>query len=422
MTYKSLLTLFVAIFALAVFATSVSAFGDISQIEVNNVDALDSSGNPMSIDFGSLSGDRVPVLVVFDATENAKDVRVKVWITGERENSAVSARFDILPNRTYSKQVLLDIPTDLREELFKGRQLEVVVEGEVELSDGSTKFVTADEKTVEFTVQRESYLLEILDIAMDSKVQAGSPLVIDVVVKNRGSQFADDTFVTARIPELGVEERTYSGDLSPLDQNDPDKEDSVERRLFLRIPADALTGVYTVQIEAFNQDSLVKTEKRVLITGAEDDTQVISSGMSKSFSTSETATYKTTLVNRGSSIRVYELSVDAPSGLDVVLEDSVVVVPAGSSKTVEFDVSAKDEGSYSFTLTVISGSDVIAEDSYRATVDGKSGTRTTSVASGNVTVLLTVILAIVFVVLLVVLIVLLTRKSDKPEEFGESYY
>ena len=37
-------------------------------------------------------------------------------------------------------------------------------------------------------------------------------------------------------------------------------------------------------------------------------------------------------------------------------------------------------------------------------------------------VILTIILAIIFLVLLVVLIVLVTKKPEKAEEFGESYY
>ena len=216
MTSKALMGLFVSVFCLAFLAASASAFGSITDVEINGVDALDGS-----VTLADFAGNRVPVLVVFEATDNATDVRVKAWVAGERENIVTSERFDVLEGRTYSRVVFFDVPFDF-DELDESRSLELVVESK---NDG-----TADEVSIDFTVQRESYLLEILAVDMQPTVKAGDSLVLDVVLKNRGRHESDDAFLRVRVPELGLETTTYFGDLSPLDQSDPDKDDAVARR------------------------------------------------------------------------------------------------------------------------------------------------------------------------------------------------
>jgi len=425
MAKKNLLVLlFVGIALAALTATMVSAthdvdsFGHIVRVEVNGITV----GANSDVDFAEFSGQRVPILVVFEAVDDfdalnigedgvVEEVRIKAWISGERENAIVSDRFDVLEGRTYSRFFLLDIPSDLDRDLDESRRLEIVVESR---SDG-----TADEEEIDFTVQRESFGIEILAVNLHSEVKAGDALIADVVIKNVGRQFADDTFLTVRIPELGLETSSYFGDLSPLDQDDPDKEDAVERRVFLRIPADVSAGLYTVVFEAFNSDSFVTLEKKVLVGGAGDDTMVVSGTSSRKFAVGETEEYTLTLVNRGNTIRVYELFVESDGGLDVDVEP-VVVVPAGSSRTVTVFVESQEEGQGSFTINVLSDGKQIDAKTFRANVVEEDGRVT--VDSKNATVLLTIILAIVFIVLLVVLIVLLTRKPQKSEEFGESYY
>lgn len=411
MEKKNLLVLLVFGFALAILAsTTVTAFGEIIRVEVDGVTV--DRDNP--IDFAEFSGDRVPILVVFQANDDIgveEDVRIKAWISGEKENSIVSDRFDVLEGRIYTRFFLLTIPSDLDRDLDETRRLEIVVESKSE---------TADQRTIDFTVQRKSYDIDILAVNLHSEVKAGEALVADVVIKNRGRQFSDDTFLKVTIPELGLETSSYFGDLSPLDQDDPDKEDAVERRIFLRIPTGAPAGLYTVVFEAFNSDSFTSLEKKILVVGAGEDTMVVSGTSSKKFNVGETKVYTLTLVNRGTAISVYELFVDASGDLDVEVEP-VVVVPAGSSRTVDISVEADAEGQSSFTISVLADGKQIDSKTFRATIEGEDSSDN-SIDSRNATVLLTIVLAIIFVVLLVVLIVLLTRKSEKTEEFGESYY
>ena len=144
---------------------------------------------------------------------------------------------------------------------------------------------------------------------------------------------------------------------------------------------------------------------------------VVSAVNSKTFAVGETESYSLTLVNAGDRVRIYELILETSSGLTLSVEEPVVVVSAGDSKTVKVLASAKNQGKFDFAVNVNSDNELVQRQSYRANVEGR-----TFGGAGNATVLLTVILAIIFVVLLVVLIVLLTRKPEKSEEFGESYY
>jgi hypothetical protein len=406
---KTLVTLVALIALFAVSVANVSAFGSITGIEVAGVDAYDNS-----VELATFNSDTLPVLVVFEATEDATDVRVKVWLSGSNGYSAASERFDVIAGKTYARVISVKIPSTESDILDEALSLEISVENK---NQG-----IADLETVSLNVQRESYVVEVLDAIHSNQVTAGENLAIDVIIKNKGRQFADDTFVVVAIPALGISERAYFGDLSAVDQDDPDKEDAAERRVYLNIPKDAPAGVYIVEVSAFNDDSLAESVSKVAIVGASEDTMIVSGTSARTVNAGETAEYSITLVNAGNRVRVYELITTSPIDLDVELSEPVVAIPAGVSKTVKVYASAEKAGGYDFSVDVLSDSALVKTEDFRVSVEGTS--RIGSGTAANGTVLLTVILAIVFIVLLVVLIVLLTRKpeEERTEEFGESYY
>ena len=421
MTSKKILVYLVAFFALAVFliANVSASFGSISDLEVKGVDTVPVQQNPISVS----AGETFPVRVTFDASDNAEDVRVKAWISGERELASISERFLVFSNNTYSWIVSVQVPRDL-DEIGETLELNVVIENR---NDG-----IADEKAIDLTLQRESYIVEVLDVDMVNEASAGEVLTIDVVLKNLGAQFADETFVRARIDALGIEDRVFFGDLSSTDEpfgrspfEDDDridrlnKEDSAERRLFLRIPSDAKPGVYEVEVEAFNEDSSTSVTRKIAIKGAEDSTMVVAPVHSRSFNVGEKRDYSLTVVNTGDRIRVFELVVESPEGLNIDVSDPVVAVPAGSSMTVRLQAEANEAGKYNFAVNVHSGEELVKRESFTANVVAGSAA---IVGAASQTVLLTVVLAIIFIVLLIVLIVLLTRRTEKTEEGGEGYY
>ncbi|MBI2632031.1 hypothetical protein HYW75_03440 [Candidatus Pacearchaeota archaeon] len=411
-----MVSLVAAVFAIAMFfvagayanGTFVPPLGTITDVEVNGVD----TGSGVNI--ASFAGQNLPVEITFIASEDISDVRVKAWISGEREYAVSSNRFKVFNGSTYNWVISVSVPFDLdpRENL----KLKVSVESKGE----------SVEKEVALAAQRESYLVEILDVVTDTEVKAGEMLALDIVLKNRGLEFSEDTFVRAKIPALGVEERAYFGDLSPVDQggnNNPEKEDAAERRLFLRIPSTAKPGTYVVEFEAYNDDSSTTLTKKVNVVGSGQESRVVSAVKEKNFAVGEKGSYSITLVNAGNKLSIYELVVEtSDKNLDVSVEEPIVVVPAGSSRSVKVETSALKAGEYTFAVNVNSDGESVAKESFTANVDGNKSASTIVAGGTNTTVLLTVVLAIVFVVLLVVLIVLLTRKPEKEKEFGESYY
>jgi len=407
MTSTKLWVSLVAVFALVFLsAANVAAFGDIQKIEVNNVDAFASQ------DIAVEAGETLTIEVFFRATETVEDVRVEAEIAGEPDLRAVSKELSVVEGRLYRWILTINMPANLDEEdLEENFDLFVTVE--------SKEKGKADSFGVDMTLQRESNKIEILDVDMDNEVNAGDVLSLDVVVKNRGRQKSEDTFVAARIPALKLQDKAYFGDLVPMDQDNPEKEDSNERRLSLRIPSNAPAGVYVVEIEASNDDSVDTITQKVVVTGAQMKTQVVAPVHTRSFNVGETGKYTLVLVNSGNQVGVFELVVESPAGVTVDISEPVVAVPAGSSKTVNLEVKADKAETYSFAVNVHSGGDLVTREEFTAKVEGTNGG---DITKTNPTVLLTVVLAVIFVVLLIVLIVLLTRRPEKSEEFGESYY
>jgi len=422
MTSKKFLVSLVAILAVAIaFIASVSAasFGTIKAVEVNGVDALSASG-PIAV----FTGQTIPVKIVFTATADARDVRVNAKIAGDSDFSFVSERFNVINGSIPSRTVAIKLPSTLKE-LDEIVSLNINIESK----DGSIDVVP-----IQLRLQRENYVVEVLDVNMASQVSAGDIVPLDVVLKNRGMEFAEDTFVEASIPALGIGDRAYFADLSSIDEpfssnpfeaNDRtlngdrlSNQDSAERRLFLRIPSNAPAGVYVVEVKAFNGDTESTITRKVVIAGSEANTMVVAPIQSKTFKVGETADYDLVLVNSGNQLKVFQLAVESPSGLTVTVSEPVVALSAGASKTVKISATSAKEGTQVFTVNVHSGSQLVGSESFTASVEGTSGIS----SAGNSAVLLTVVLAVIFVVLLIVLIVLLTRKPVKTEEFGESYY
>jgi len=384
----------------AVFAGSASALLNVSidEVIVNGNGAFGT--NEIS---GVIAGETVPVRVIFVAGQNASDVRITAHLRGEGV-SETSRNFDVFEGGTYSELLNIEVPFDI--DLTEIHTLEITVEN----NEGSVQ------RDITFRVQRDSDLVEILAVNGPQEIKAGQSLGFDVVLKNRGLHEAEDTFVRMSIAELGVSNTVLFGDLSPEDQSDPDKEDTQERRVSLVIPKSAKPGVYAVELEAYNSESSTVTTKRIVVVGAGEESRVLSPITTKTFAVGEEKTYSMTIVNAGNEIKVYDVLIDAPAELSVSAEDTIVVVPAGSSKTVQFTVTGTEEGNYPFSVNVNSDGEVVKRETFGATIKG------TKVANLNASVVLTVVLAIIFVVLVIVLIVLLTRKPQKAEQFGESYY
>jgi len=247
----------IALFAISAVVAELPV--NINEVEVNDVVV----GSTVTL-AGEVS-QNVPVVIRFTANASLEDLKVKVWIDGYKSDiSASTARFDVVNGSTYIKKLSLTLPS---------------VNDMEDLTEGLTLYVRIADKNDEveadynIEMQRESYAYEFLQADTVTSAQAGEIIAVDVVLKNIGNNELEDSFVSVAIPELGVSKKAYFGDLTPTDcaDDDCDKEDARERRVYLVIPADVKTGDYTLEVKASNYDATATVRKVVSIKGTAAD-------------------------------------------------------------------------------------------------------------------------------------------------------
>ena len=406
---------FVAVFAILVAMSTVSAYEDfvtIDEVEVNDVTIED------GILFSGDVDEVLPVRVHFTANTDASDVRVRVYIEGYRDEISVSSsRFHVINGTSYVKKFSIKLPStfdldDLSEDVNLVVRISAKGEDSVEISES-------------ILVQRNSYSLEILSVDTPQRIVAGSILPVDFVVENNGNERLDNVYVRASIPELGIERSVYVRDLERIPEEDLNSiRDTESRRIYLDIPRDAALGNYALEVEAYNYDTNTKVRKNIMIEDVKTEIVPVTTG--KTVAVGSETTFDIVLINPSERSVVYTITPSEVSkGLVVEIEEPVVVVPRDSSKTVKVRVRATDsasEGTYIVGVNVNSESGLVKQVKFSVNVNDDS--RITTPIGRNVSAItvITVILVIIFVVLLIVLIVLLTKKSEEPEEFGETSY
>jgi len=387
--FVAVLTLLIAGFASAQLATNIET--DFNGVELGGFTTM----------AGSV-GDVVPIRVTFLADASAKDVKVKVYMEGHRDDvSTKTDRFDIEDGVAYTKLLSLNLPSDAND-LSEEYTLYVEIVSKDDRSDAEYNI----------TIQRESYTFEVLSVDYSSNVVAGDVFPVSVVIKNTGYNRMDDTYVVVSIPALSVSTRGYVGDLIPTEDyiDYDDEEDSIYRTVYLKIPAGADSGVYEMNVEAYNDDAETVVSKLISVGGS-TSTVVLAAVKNQDLNAGETVIYDLIIVNSADDVKVFNLNSVSGSVLSVSVP-SVVTVGPDASKTVQVVVSASSDaevGTYTFSVDV----------------DGEQTVFGANVVGGSVSasvVALTVILVIIFVVLLAVLVVLLTKKEKPIDEVETSYY
>lgn len=407
----SFITLFAIVFALStVLAVSNSVdYLTIDDVVVNDISVIhDTAAGEVS--------DTVPVTIEFTALDDATDVKVKVYIEGYKDEiSAETSRFHIVNGSTYIRRFSLQLPSSV--------DLDGLTEGLNLLVRISAKGEESFEESYPIEMQKNLYNLNILSVDTSQEVTAGTTIPFDIVLQNNGNERLDNVYVKVSIPDLGIERKIFVGDVSPnAEDNYDDIVDSESKRIYVSIPRNAVPGIYNVDVEAYNYDTSIKVQKKLIISGAQ--TGIIPTATSKTIAIGEETTFDIVLVNPNDRMVVYSITPEESKGLIITLSESVIAIPADSSKTVQVKVKATnsaEEGTHLVTLNVNSESGLVKQVIFSANVEKTSG----SVIGGsksNSVLILTVILAIIFVVLLIVLIVLLTKKPAEAEEFGETSY
>lgn len=387
MNFKKLMVSFVMLASVLFLLGAVNAVGVTGNL-TNNVDVeVDGVVVTGLNDISLVAGEVVPVVVMFTAQENDTEVTVEVEFEhGSDDTRAVSEVFDVEDGNTYRKVLNLRVPFDLQDEKSDDLTLSVEIEGENH---------RADADKVDLRVQRPSFNVGVMSVSTVQDIEAGKTFPVDVVLKNTGYNRLNDLYVTVSIPELDIEKTAYFGDIVSIE--DDDNDDTVRGRVFLKVPYDTAEGEYTLNVEVKNSDLNLNEVQKVFVQN-EFTSNVVVSGN------------ELVLLNPTNGLMALRLISEAPSGVSVALSEDVVVVPAGSSRTVEVSATGSEE--YKINVFTMNG-DLV--ESVAMPAGGES-------TGNNAVTVLTVIMLIVFLVLLAVLVVLVTKKPQKEEEFSESYY
>jgi len=388
MDKKNILVFFLVIASLFLVAGISAATTELATIDSVKVNGVYEYGLE---DISVVAGETVSIEVFFTALENASDVRLKAELEGSKVDvDARTSSFDVESGKRYRKTLTLKVPYELKDEVSDNLALNIQV--------WNGEFKTENSE-ITLRVQRPTYNADIMSISTAQTVEAGETISVDIVLKNTGYNYLDDLYVTARIPALGLERTSYFGDLVAFECNDDDEacdeddEDVTRGRFYFQIPYDAKSGIYTIEVEAENSDLTMSEVKQIVVN---NDLSHIAMRSGDNL----------LIVNPTTNLKVYKIVSDS--------QDSLVVIPAGSSREVPINIEADSDGKYNFDVNVLAGDRVVDTVSFTGSAEGISLTSPIAV--------LTIILAIIFIVLLVVLVVLLGKKPETQEEFGESYY
>ncbi|NCN99481.1 hypothetical protein GW923_04875 [Candidatus Pacearchaeota archaeon] len=394
-------------FALALFLVASVSAADITtnyQVDVNGIQVATNAGlnaNTASV----VAGQDFTLKVYFTSDVNDSDVTLEATVEGEKiEFRAITPVFDVESSHQYVKVLVLKVPYELKDQLSDDLTLSVEIDGK------NYKTTFSD---ITLRVQRPSYNAVVMSATTPSTISAGENFPVEIVLKNLGYNNLDDVYASVSIPELGVTQGPkWFGDLVSLENctEDCNKQDTVVGQLYLKTPYTTKPGVYDLQVVVQNGDTRTVEHKQITISNEFVENILVTSSK-KSVAVGEEAVFDLLIVNPTDNVKVYRIVTD---GDVLTASQSVVAVPAGSSTTVKVAGSADKEGTYTFNVNVFEGNNLAKTVPLEMNVEGSSST--------NTVVVLTIVLAIIFLVLLVVLIVLLSKKPEKTEDFGESYY
>jgi uncharacterized membrane protein len=370
---KNINKIFVTLFLLIALTAYVSATNlDVTSVEINNRNVYADSGNHTN-NYKYERGESLDVDVCVKALDDVQDAQIEADIYGyrysAREQDKVSDTtntFDLNINDNDCFTLQLQIPDKIDQDYYKLR-----------IRVGDRDGITF-EKDYQLDIQgaARSDAVQIKDYSIDpQEVIAGRAFTAMIKVKNIGDYDLTDLKATISIPELNIKTSEYMNNL------DADKSKTFEE-LLLRVPECAKKGTYDVDIlvefDEYEETTLTTSIDVVpgdmcgTSTGAttgstggqtpQQENSVITVPNSQELSQGTSVAYPIMIQNNNAQAKTYTLSLSGASTWATARVDpsSVIVVPAGQSRTAYLYVSANDNselGDKVFTLTVDSGTE-----------------------------------------------------------------
>lgn len=403
-TFAFYLIAFAGILLLAGFSSASQTIVNATSIQVNGLETYANS-NSTFYNVSIIGGTTIPVTVAFTANANESNVRMSVELQGVN-NDVQNEIFvgDVEQGQAYIESLTLNVPQNIGD--ISSTNLNLVVT--VWNGDSS---VSQSQYIIPLREQRQSYNVGMMSLNTESSANAGDLVPVNVVLQNTGYNNLSNLYVIVSIPALNIQRTAYFGDL----QNSANGNDTASGTIYLPIPYTVAPGAYSIQAEVKNS-YIDLTSATTLSISNQFQSNLVADNYSLSSNVGQDAVYYLELVNPTNNINLYSIVPQNISGL-AISSDSVVTVPAGSSRTITVTANPSSSGEHDFNVSVFSGGQMTG--SVALSLDAQSGI-------SNPVVVLTIILAVIFVALLVVLIMLVAKKPSEPgnkaEEFKESYY
>lgn len=364
-------------------------------------------------------GDELNIRVKLEATADVDDVSVIVRIFGDEHYDVleVSDNFDMEAGDRQTVDLTLRVPDIADQGKYK---LRIIVASR----DGAVKVYNYN---LRIDAQRHFVKIDDVYFSPNSRVEAGRALLTVVRLENLGERNEEGVRVTVSLPALGVSAVDY------VDEIDEDDEVSTEE-LYLRIPANAASGVYDVLIEVEYDDGFAKESAvysiQVLGASVPDTTVEESSKPGKTVITvgpesqdviagAGGAIYPVTLSNEGSEAKTYTLGTSGADSFATVevSPSSLVMLKAGETKTVYVYVSANEDasiGMHSFSVDIKNGAETLQQIPLTANVVAPIGGDWDGVKKG-----LEVGLIVLIIVLIVLGLIVAFSKAKKGDDEGD---
>lgn len=392
---------------------------EIVGIRVNNLDDVN-DGETVQTRF--LRGETLEIDAKIKTTKDVENLRVRARVEGyehgtleaesdlfdiEFDEPDVTAIYDYIP-------VELTLPNDMEQDRYR-------LEIEATNRDGS---VTNNYYLKIDTKHRD---MQIMDANFYPGLIAKPGGFTGVIrLENTGQEDDLNTKVTLSVPELRLSQTDYIDDFEAGDIKSTEP-------IYLRIPECTQPGVYTVNADvSYNDghDSISETYELEILEGdmceaLQDDgtgpktTVLLEKEVQDIKTDGKSAVYPVSLLNQGTTIKSYTLSVSGAEGFaDVTINPTnVVVLEPGKTKVVTVRVDAKEDaapGTHTFTLDVKSGDEVIQQIALVANVLEEES----SIWDTIKTVLFVIVLLVVLGAIALAVVVAFNRMQENRDNEG----
>ena len=413
--------LLICLFAVIAVGGMALALPNVESVKINGDEFYD--GDTLVVE----KGDQLDIKVKLQAGNTSySNLEVEADIIGYEYNdideiSDSTHVFDMSVGDTVYKTLSVTIPTKAQKDYY---DLRIRVSGRT----GSTV-----EYLLRLNLKGARHSLDVKNMMLHpaNSVDAGSYLLVNAKIVNRGEKTEQDVQLTARIEALDLEDTTYIDEIESGDSK-------TSEELFLRVPACTKAGKYNVELEiSYDEDSesLTKTsEIQIADAGlCQEETVPVADAKTIISVGSQTqqikkgeggATYSLAITNPAKTDKTYTIAV---SGMDSwgtfkVDPSTTELVKAGQTKSIFVFVSANEnaaEGQQSFVVTVASDNESQPLQYYANIAKSDSNVRKWAEF---------VLIALVVLLIILGLIVGFSRmkSSDSKEEdedlTGQTYY